>query len=136
MIIAFLLDGIISRYFMFFPLLTLISLIYENKNKYLLVLIIGILYDIVYTDTLFLNTIIFYLCLFFIEFYFRKMKNNFLNKLLLGFILIIIYRISTYLFLSISNYLTFDFLILIKSILFSLISLLYIFIRYIYEKMI
>ena len=58
MIISFLLDGILSNYFS--PSFTLLNLLinscYKDKNYVLKrSLIFGILYDIVYTDTLILN---------------------------------------------------------------------------------
>lgn len=135
MILAFILDGIISRYFTIYPVFTLLSLIFLKKNKYLIVIIIGLLYDITYTDTLFLNTIIFYSLLFFIQYYYSKLKNNFLNTFVLGIILIVIYRLSIYAILYIIGYINLEIMSFIKILLLSFISLVYVAIRYFYDIM-
>ena len=133
MIIAFFLDGIIAKYFTIYPVLTLLSLIFLKENKYLLVIIFGLLYDITYTDTLFLNTIIFYLLLFFIDYYFSKINKNFVNTIILGIILILIYRFSTYIILYLLNMVSLDITSFIKILGLSFISLIYIIIRYFYK---
>lgn len=133
MIIAFFLDGIIAKYFTIYPVLTLLSLIFLKENKYLLVIIFGLLYDITYTDTLFLNTTIFYLLLFFIDYYFSKINKNFLNTIILGIILILIYRFSTYIILYLLNMVSLDITSFIKTLGLSFISLIYIIIRYFYK---
>ena len=74
-IFSFLLDGFLSNYLntsivnpsYFITIYSLISLViifnyFDNKKKYLKILIVvSILFDIVYTNTLFLNIIIFML---------------------------------------------------------------------------
>ena len=137
MIIEFLLDGIISKYIEIYPVLTLLSLIFLKTNyKYLLVIIVGLLYDITYTDTLFLNTSIFFLLLYFIKYYLQKFKYNLFNLIILSILLILIYRTSTYLILIIFSYKKFDIYNYLFSMLYSFISIIYVFIRYIHKKMI
>ena len=135
MIIAFILDGLISRYFTVYPVLTLLSLVYEKKDNYLKVVIIGLLYDIVYTDTLFLNTILFYSLFYSIKYYFKYFKRNFLNIMLLSTLLIISYRLITYVVLLMTNYLKINILSFGYILLMSFISLIYTIIRYLYKNL-
>lgn len=120
MIISFLLDGILSNYFS--PSFTLLNLLinscYKDKNYVLKrSLIFGILYDIVYTDTLILNGFLF----FFIILFFYKFNEN--NKY--TFILILfcyfLYKIIPTLLFAFFRYSNFIFNISIKSLLIDLI---------------
>lgn len=136
MIISFLLDGIISNHYNFYSLFTLMYLIFINrkKNKYTITLIIGFLYDIAYTDTLFLNAFMFVLILYIIEKFYNYFKNNFINTVLLSFIIIFIYRVITYLLLCMIDYLNFESFDLITSIYKSLIiNLIFVMIIYLFN---
>ncbi len=128
MIYAFLLDGIITKYLFITPLFTLLTLlfIYRNENRYAITLIIGILYDLLYTDTLFLNAFIFLLILLLIEKIFKYIKYNFLNVLLVSILIIVIYRISIYLILCLIGYLYFDYVDLLFGTIYSLINIIYV----------
>jgi len=144
-IISFLLDGIISNYIdfnsYFIPLFSLMSLVLINKkeeNYYGYAILLGILYDISYTDTLFLNCFVFLLISSLIMKLFRLFNTNILSSILIGILSIISYRILTYFILSIIGYLNFSLKNLFISIITSIpINIIYIcliyLIRYAYK---
>jgi rod shape-determining protein MreD len=141
LLISFYLEGIISNLLninFLIPLFTLVSLIiiyqylYNLKNDYYkLCFIIGLLYDIAYTDTLFLNA-----CLFlFIGFIITKLNiiitNNTFNVIILSILIINIYRILTFIILILINYIDLNFYNLFISIVNSLIiNIIYVVILY------
>lgn len=109
LIISFLLDGIvlsltsIDSYVL--PLFSLLSLVilypYYSHNKrkmYGSVITIGVLYDIVYTNTLFLNTLIFLLLIYLVEQIYKVLTNNFINIFIIITFVIVLYRFINYLF--------------------------------------
>lgn len=131
-IISFILDGLVSTKISsasyFYPLFTLVSLLltYKNFNQkdnyyYLISALVGLIYDIVYTDTLFLNAFIFFLISFITRKIFSKYNYNLFSLILVSIITIIYYRIITYLILCLINYLSFDIFILLKGIYKSLL---------------
>lgn len=136
MIISFLLDGVISNYLNFNSLFTLLIIIfiYKNKNSYLYVLVFGFLFDIVYTDTLFLNTIIFYFCLLITNKIFKYLKYNFINVVFVSILLIIIYRTLIYLELCVIEYIEFDYIVLLNSYLYSLLNVIFVIIIYLIKS--
>lgn len=92
MIPFFIIDGIISNY-LFIPLILIYF--YYGKNKYSF--LIGLLYDIVYTNTLFLNAFLFFL----ISYLINKIKN----KNIIYFIIIInLYHVILYIILLLLKY--------------------------------
>lgn len=131
-ILSFLFDGIFSLLFnnnsMFLTLFSLMCLIviypYLKKSNYIFYIaaIIGIFFDIVYTQTLFLNTIIFFLLSFLIYFYYKYLPYNIVNTLILSLIMIVLYRLITYIFFIIFNDNMFNIHALLKSIYNSIIS--------------
>ncbi len=132
LILSFYLDGLLSNLNYIFPLCTLISLIiiypylYNMKRDYYIIsFIIGLIYDISYTDTLFLNAFIF----LFVGFLLVKINliitNNIFNVTLISLFIIIIYRVVVFLILVFINYISFDIQNLIYSIIFSLHNILY-----------
>ena len=141
-IISIILDNFISNFInhnsLFYPLLTLLSLIIiypkltKKINKYYLTsFLLGLIYDIAVTDTLFLNAFIFLLLSYIINYIFRKIPYNYLSVLIISFISIIYYRLITYIVLLLLNYLNFNLLTLLKSIYNSLIlNIIYITILY------
>ena len=141
-IISFILDNFISNFInhnsLFYPLFTLLSLIIiypkfiKKINKYYLTsFLLGLIYDIAVTDTLFLNAFIFLLLSYIINYIFRKTPYNYLSVLIISFISIIYYRVITYIVLLLLNYLNFNLLTLLKSIYNSLIlNIIYITILY------
>ena len=132
-VISFLLDGVFSNVItihnnMLIPLLSVMSLIiiypYFKKDdiKYLeYVFIYGLIYDLVYTDTLILNAIIFTFIGLIIIGINIIISNNYLNIVLISFLVIISYRIMTYFILVFTRYLEFNINDLLRSITSSLL---------------
>lgn len=129
--LSFLLDGIISNYLPFElanpsylkTIYTIIALTimynsFYNKKKYITILIIlGILFDIVYTNTILLNTIIFltiYIVLYNIDY---LMPTNVVTINIKTLICIFTYYILTYLILLLSHYNNYDFKLLLEILL-------------------
>lgn len=138
LVISFLLDNLISFFLntnlLFNPLLSLVSLIIifryyhrKNENKYLITsFVLGLVYDIVCTDTVFLNAGIYLLLSLFIIKFYKIFSYNLLNSAILLIIVIIIYRSITFLVLSNFNFISFNLYHLLQSIYSSLIlNLLY-----------
>lgn len=131
-IISFILDNLISNFInhnsLFYPLFTMLSLIiiYPKFNKkdnkyYIYSFILGLIYDITVSDTLFLNAFIFLLLSYILNYIFKKIPYNYLSILIISILTIIYYRLVTYLTLILLNYLNINILILLKSIYSSLI---------------
>ncbi len=106
-IISFFLDGILSNFLhymmgdlsLFTPYFTLISLIAvypffikKNKNYYILVGVVGLLYDLFYTNLLFTHAIFFLLIGYIVSFLYKKMQLNFFTNLLLIILVLVIYH--------------------------------------------
>ena len=138
LVISFLLDNLISFFLntnlLFNPLLSLVSLIIifryyhrKDENKYLITsFVLGLVYDIVCTDTVFLNAGIYLLLYLFIIKFYKIFSYNLLNSAILLIIVIIIYRSITFLVLSNFNFISFNLYHLLQSISSSLIlNLLY-----------
>lgn len=131
--ISFYLDGIISNFIstntnLLNPLLTLVTLIiiypyfYNNEKKYYFIcFLVGLLYDIVYTNTLGLNAMIFFIIAFFIKKINIFISNNSINVSLISIIIISLYRIMSFLILILIGYISFNFNMLIHSITSSLL---------------
>lgn len=106
-IISLLLDGILTNYLpylvgnlsLFTPLLTLVSIImiypfYKKKLKkyYITVLITGIIYDLLYTNLLFINSIIFIIIAYINVLINKRYKINFLSLIIYITFIIVIYE--------------------------------------------
>lgn len=125
-VISFLLDGICSKYLLV-PLFTLVSIVYksflEKEDKILkFSIIVGILYDIVYTDTLIINGLIFYFISYNIYSYQKKYKINFLKIFIIELLSIIFYLILNYMISKIYGVKVFDLIYSIKIILIAVIT--------------
>ncbi len=141
-IISFYLESIISNYIsitasIFYPLFTLISLIIiypytlKNNNYTKIVLVTGLLYDIVFTNTLGLNMFIFYIISIIIKYIYKHIYLNLLTIIITTPIIIAVYRVLTYLLLVISGMFKYDINILFKSIYSSIIvNIIYIIMAY------
>ena len=130
-IISFILDKYLSN-----SLFTLLSLLltYNKKNRKKLItisIILGLLYDIIYTNTLFINTIVFLLSIYLIEIIYKK--NNYLNIIIYSLIIIIYYRLAQYIIINIIyNYPSYD---IIKNIVYSiLINMIYVNLVFLLKK--
>ena len=101
---SFLLDGILSNYINNLLLtITAITIISSTKNYYKTSFLYGLLYDIAYTNTLFINGILFMIIVFItkkINYYFT---NNIISNTITILINIIFYRISIYIILVLSK---------------------------------
>ena len=153
--ISTLIQGTISNYIgythqnlsLFFTLYVLICLLiiqpyFDNKKKYFSLLIIfGLVIDITYTDTLFLNT-----SLFIIGYYFSKAFHFFFPYNLFtinisNLLSIFLYHIISFLFLSISQYDNYSIEVLLKVLSHSIImtgiytTILYCTVLFIKEKL-
>lgn len=130
--ISFFLDGILSRYILsdslFLPLFTIVSLViiypyFNNDNfRYFKFLsLIGLLYDITYFNTLFYNFFIFLILGFVIGLLNYLLSNNLYTNILITIISITIYRIITFIFMLMFKTNVYSLTDLLKSIYNSLI---------------
>lgn len=131
-IASFLLDYLVSRFInsnMLYPLFTILSIILNKNNSYILCFLVGLIYDIIFTDTLFLNAVVFIIIMFIIKKLYRLFKDTYLTRILIGIISILLYRIMTYIILIITMYSSFDVYFLLQGLYSSiLINLIYLFI--------
>ena len=128
LIISFLLDGIMfSLANQALPLFSLMSLILtyayhqDNSKMYWCAIILGMFYDIVYTNSLFLNTLLFTGIIYLVNKIFRLITNNFLNTFWVTFLTIILYRTTIYGFYCILDLAVWSFKDLSNCILMSII---------------
>ena len=154
-IISFLLDGLTSNYTeillpisgYFKTIYTVISLViifryFESHKKYLIVAIItGMFFDIVYTNTLLINTFIFLIIYLVINALEYRISNNLLTINIKSITAIFIYHTITFLLFHITNYHHFELFVygnvLIKSLIVTIIYTsisYYIFDKYFYKK--
>lgn len=106
-VISLILDGLLTNYLpytvgnlsLFTPLVTLISifLIYpfyrkREKTYYISIIITGIIYDLLYTNLLFYNAILFLLIAFITKKIYKNFEVNYFNIILYTIILITIYE--------------------------------------------
>ncbi len=106
-IVSFLLDGILTNYLpflvnqlsLFTPLLTLVSIfiIYpffrkQEKKYYWIAFIIGLLYDLFYTNLLFLNGVLFLAIAIFTKWIYKNYEITFIRNILYIAIIIILYE--------------------------------------------
>ena len=131
-IISFILDSIVSNFIslntLFAPLFTLISLIivypyFNNNHKQFLItaFITGMAYDLIYTNTIIIHGLLFLAIAFLIIKLNTIFSNNYLNVVIMTIISIIIYRLISYGLLLITNNISFNWMVLLKSLYQSLI---------------
>lgn len=144
-ILAFLLDGILSKYLtsssLFIPLFTVMSLIiiypyFQIKYKYFRYsMILGLLYDIAYTNTIFYNFFIFILLCLIISFFYYIFSNTLYITFFISIIIVFVYRLIDIIFLLIFKNNNINFTLFIKSIYSSLIlNVLFCIIGYIFTN--
>jgi len=110
LILSLLLDGILTNYLpflvndlsLFTPLFTLVSIfiIYpfyrKNEKKYfIIVIIIGLLYDLFYTNLLFLNAILFFIIGLLTKYLYKNLETSHLKLLIYIPIIIAVYESLT-----------------------------------------
>ena len=117
-IISFLLDGLLSNYMSiniidpsyFRTIYSIISLViiynyFDNNTKYLkILLVLGMFFDIVYTNTFLLNVVLFLIIYLIIKKINIFIPNNIFTINLKSILSITIYHILSYLILLLSNY--------------------------------
>ena len=136
MIISLLLDGLISNYLpylvndlsLFTPLFTLISIFiiypfYRKKEKryFIHIFILGIIYDLLYTNLLFFTGVLFIIIGLVVKFIVENYELGFIKILIYMIIIIVLYESITVLFLGIYNIVPVSFNKLIYKISHSLI---------------
>lgn len=101
-LISILLDGILSNiipmHSHLIPLFTIITLLIYPKNKIYIYIIMGILYDLLYSDMLFLNLSIFLLLYPLIIYLHKDIPNNYLSLIYRIICVIIFYVTISYIF--------------------------------------
>lgn len=116
MISIFFIFDVLANYFfettILLSYIIIISYLFKYKfNKYYyLILISGLIYDLVFTNTLFLNSLLFFI----ISLLVRKFKK--FNIYLLGLFSIIIYFLLKYILIRLYYYIYFDYIYFIKYI--------------------
>lgn len=138
-IISFLLDGIMSNITSFNlidpswfkTIYSIISLViiynyFDNQQKYLSILIIlGIFFDIVYTNTFIVNIVVFFIIYLVLSNLDYLITTNIFTINLKSIICISIYHITTYIILLLSNYNNYSIkllgLIILRSVLMTII---------------
>ena len=153
-IISFLLDGLLSNFISidiinpsyFKTIYSLISLVviynyFENDSKYLKILIVvGFLFDIVYTNTPLLNIFLFFTIYLVIKQLNIYIPNNILTINIKSLLAITIYHMLSYLILLLVNYNNYSFELLLtilsRSIVMTIIytTISYLLIKKIYFK--
>ena len=117
-IISFLLDGLISNYVSINiinpsylrTIYTIVPLViaynyFDNDTKYLkILLVLGILFDIVYTNTFLLNIIIFLMIYLIIKKINLFIPNNILTINIKALLSLTVYHVLSYLILLLANY--------------------------------
>lgn len=121
-------SNIVNTYSFLTPLFLLTSLAilypyFKNKkiNFVIICIICGLFYDIVFTDSPFINTISFGLCSGLIILIYNYVNYNIFSSNIINVINIIFYRIISYLLLCIIDVIHFDELILLEGIYKSLL---------------
>lgn len=93
----------------------------EHKNFLIVSFLIGLVYDLVITNTFILNGVVFFLLSLLIIKLNNKLSSNILNINFIFINIIIGYRLITYIILVLISYLSIDFNVLIISILKSIV---------------
>ena len=103
-IISFFLESLVSNFVsihsnLFLPLFTIVALVIiypyfkkERSNYYKVAAILGLFYDIVFTDTLILNLFLFLMTAYFIAKMNYMLSNNYFNVALMTVLAIAFYR--------------------------------------------
>lgn len=144
--ISLLFDALLSSYIpifinnnnLFIPMFTVISLIiifpYFNNDEigYLKICaLFGLIYDILFTNTLGLNIVLFVIIGFIINFLDGTLSNSLISVIIKMLVVIIVFDSLTYFILLMLDYMDYGIIILLKKLLKSLIlNLIYIIILY------
>lgn len=154
LIFSFILENFMSNIFpstlsqisIFTTMYTIIAIViiypyFSNYKKYyILVIIFGLLFDIVYTSTFLLNTFIFLTIAIIIRLLNTFFSENVFTTNLISMISIAVYHLLSFIILSIVNNIDYNFMILFNIIVHSIImtiiytSISYFCIKYLYNK--
>lgn len=117
-LISLLLDGLLTNYLpylvgdlsLFTPLLTVVSIfsIYpffrkKEKNYFIFLFVLGIIYDLFYTDLLFFNAVLFLIIGVITKYIYKNFEVNSIRLIFYTIILVITYETTTGLILYIYN---------------------------------
>lgn len=147
-VISFLLDGLFSliipfdSIFMFKSFFTLMSLIvlfpyfvYRERQYYILSFVTGLLYDLIYTNTLLLNALLFLSTAILIRYIYKEIQNNIANGVVISVLILFIYNTLTYVILNIIGVTTTPYSIFLSHLIFiDIINVLYFVITYIIAR--
>lgn len=116
---------------LFLPLFTIISIMFLQTNTMYLIKVslLGLLYDLFFTDYYILHIFIFFILGLIVLLFYKKFKFNIINNIILGLFLLIMYQFVLFLIFNIIkvNIINFnEFLYIIKHFL--IINLIYVFI--------
>lgn len=117
-IVSFLLDGIFSvivdQNSIFLPLFSLVSLLviypYLKKHEYIVYfgVVMGLFYDLIYTQTLFFNTLIFGILAISILFFYKYFPINIISTIVLFLFIVIFFRFFSNILLVLLGVISFD----------------------------
>ena len=117
-VISLIFDGLLTNYLpylpnnlsLFTPLFTLISIsilypYYRKKEKYffIMIFIIGIIYDLFYTNLIFFNGILFVIIAYLSSFIYRNYEINYLKLIVYIILVVTTYELLTGLILLVFN---------------------------------
>ena len=132
-IVSFFLESLVSNFVsinsdLFLPLFTIVALVIiypyfkkDRSNYYKVAAILGLFYDIVFTDTLILNLFLFLMTAYFIAKMNYMLSNNYFNVALMTVLAIAFYRSISFFVLVIIGYLPFSWFALGRRITTSLL---------------
>ena len=88
---------------LFISLFSIESLIFIKNKKYLKAFILGIIFDLLFTNYYLLNGFIFLFLEYIIIKYYKYFKYNLINNIILSIILILIYNIILFIVLNVTK---------------------------------
>ena len=127
LILSFLLEAsipnVINLSSLFIPLfvVTSLSILYPYFKNQKFIVVCGLIYDIAFTHSPFINTLSFSLISLFIMFCYNYINYNILSSNIINIVTIIVYQIINYFLLCIVDYVKFNEMSLLKCISSSLI---------------
>lgn len=95
----------IKRETILLPLFTLVSIVFIKKDdKYLIkCVIIGFIYDVLFTSYYIINMILFLLIGFLISIFYKKIKFNYTNNIFITIFIITIYQLILFILFNITG---------------------------------
>lgn len=154
LVISFLLEGIMSNifpstlsnisYFTTIYVIIAFAIIYpyfdNDKKFFILIFIFGLLFDILYTSTIFVNTFIFIVIGIVIKILYNVLPGNVFMTNIISYIGIVIYHVLSFVILMITGYGDYSIILLFNIVIHSIFmtiiytSISYFIIKFIYNK--